>query len=81
MRRTKKQTPIEWLMTQVVTWDLNNDPNKPSLESLLSRAKEMEYEQIIDAFSYAYLLGKDVMHNYGVKEIADEYYEKTFNLK
>jgi hypothetical protein len=76
-----KQTAVEWLYEQI------SDLNKPILydyfQTVFSLAKEMEKQQIIDAdingsFRTAEALDRKIS-SFGVKELAQEYYEKTFN--
>lgn len=63
----KQQTATEWLFEQL--WDEPRD--KFTWYAILSKAKQMEKEQIMDAF----LEGKV---NYS-KDWSEEYYNKTYN--
>ena len=64
MRGTMKQTAVEWLMEQLTK---NYPLTKESAESIIKQAKEMEKEQIKEA----YCMGDD---NIG----AEQYYNETF---
>jgi|LakMenEpi03Aug12_release.lakeMendotaPanAssembly.Ray.scaffolds.fasta_scaffold300882_4 hypothetical protein len=61
-----KQTAVEWLFLMI------NNPNKDQkfANKLLDKAKEMEKQQIIDAYEE----GKD----YGFKDNGEQYYNQTF---
>ena len=59
----KKQTAAEWLFEQI--WITPKD--KLNWNTLLNRAKEMEKQQIVDALNY-----------FGI-EMAEQYYNETFN--
>jgi hypothetical protein len=59
----KKQTAIDWLFKEL----LNSEPNILEWNKLLEQAKEMEKEQIKEA----YCMGDD---NIG----AEQYYNETF---
>ena len=61
-----KKTAVEWLLERVdVIWN-------PDREKLIEQAKEMEKEQIIDAYETAEKdCGKDFLHG-------DLYYHETF---
>ena len=64
-----KQTAVEWLFRKL--WDEPKD--KLTWYALLKLAKEMEKEQIIEA----YYKGE---FNCGMNESAQEYYNKTFKI-
>jgi hypothetical protein len=61
-----KKTAVEWLFLMI------NNPNKDQkfANKLLDKAKEMEKQQIIDAYEE----GKD----YGFKDNGEQYYNQTF---
>lgn len=64
---TKQLTAVEWLFI----W-CNSNPNPTDVEfsKAFNEAKEMQKEQIIDAFNYGQIdLGLE----------ADEYYNQTYN--
>ena len=62
-----KQTAVEWLFEKII--DSNHDDN---LYEILEQAKEMEKQQIIDAYNTSFLL-RDKPY-----ETADKYYNETF---
>ena len=60
-----KQTAVEWLVERVIG-------DKPIWREAINQAKEMEKEQIIDAYEAAEKdCGKDFLHG-------DLYYHETF---
>jgi hypothetical protein len=63
-----KQTAVEWLANEmpVIDWKV------PYWKIKLEKAKEMEKEQIIDAF----ILGE---LQQGFEDEAEQYYNETFN--
>ena len=61
-----KQTSAEWLFEKL--WETPKD--KFTWYAILKQAKEMEKQQIVDA----YFEGKE----YGFKEHAEEYYNETY---
>jgi hypothetical protein len=65
-----KQTAVEWLFEKII--DSNHDDD---LYEILEKAKEMEKEQIIDAYNTSFLL-RDKPY-----ETADKYYNKTYKNK
>lgn len=65
----KQQTAVEWLFKQL--WDEPRD--KFTWYAILSKAEEMEKEQIIDAFDYGAYVG-----TYAVDKYAKEYYNQTY---
>ena len=67
MKRIKKQTAVEWLMEQLTK---NYPLTKESAESIIKQAKEMEKEQIIDAYNN----GQQIPPF----EYAKKYYNETF---
>lgn len=60
-----KQTAIEWLRQELLKRDMDI-----SIKDLFEQAKEMEKEQIIDAYTHDRAL---------LKITAEQYYEQTFN--
>ena len=63
-----KQTAVEWLVEH-----LNLDETSPNYnELIINKAKEMEKEQIIDAYNTSFLL-RDKPYS-----TADKYYNETF---
>jgi hypothetical protein len=67
-----KQTAVEWLVEKLI---INEDISKESthINLLMQQAKEMEKQQIIDA----YVIGAK-NQIYGVDLSGLEYYNKTF---
>jgi len=64
-----KQTAVEWLIEH-----LNLDETSPNYNKLIiEQAKEMEKEQIKDAYWASYKEGQ-----YSGDKTADEYYNETF---
>ena len=72
----KKQTAVEWLIEEMIlkldvrienTFDGNN---------LLNQAKEMEKEQIIDAFGVGCHVESTRLIHYD--DMAEQYYNETF---
>jgi len=80
-----KQTAVEWLEKELESY---GDPQFceikwKQLDLLMRQAKEMEKQQIIDAdvngsFRTAEALDRKIS-SFGVKELAQQYYEETFN--
>ena len=74
MKREMKQTAVEWLMERI-TYDngfgqrRNSYSDRVDLSAYFEQAKEMEKEQIEDAFIVRY------------SGTAEEYYNETFNTK
>ena len=61
-----KQTAVEWLFNQL---EFDESVSMDNIEEIFEQAKEMEKEQIMDAFNYAQIeLGME----------ANEYYEQFF---
>jgi hypothetical protein len=61
-----KQTAVEWLSTQLQIGINNNDV---SFYDLIEQAKEMEKQQIIDAYTHDRVL---------LKITAEQYYNETY---
>jgi hypothetical protein len=77
-----KQTAVEWLtveamklFTQAMAGTLNEDTLEDDVSTIITKAKEMEKEQIEEAYMVGY-------YNHSVNSIMDseEYYEQNFNL-
>jgi hypothetical protein len=68
----KKQTALEWLLFEMSKNGLlpNGIPNE-----IHNQAKEMEKKQIMDA----YIVGINNMSETHKKELAEKYYNETFN--
>jgi|LakMenE18May11ns_1017448.scaffolds.fasta_scaffold9398031_3 hypothetical protein len=67
----KKQTAVEWLYHQIVI--KNSDVLK--FRQYLEQAKEMEKEQVIEAFKHGEL--PPIFVNYN----AEQYYNETYGSK
>jgi hypothetical protein len=65
-----KQTSVEWLFEKL--WEAPKD--KLTWHSILKQAKEMEKEQIIDAYDKGEF-------NQGCNEDAEQYYNENYNSK
>jgi hypothetical protein len=63
-----KTTAVEWLVDKLLKGEFINDT-----ESLIEQAKEIEKQQIIDAYMEASPRLEDI-----IKESAEQYYNKTF---
>jgi hypothetical protein len=64
-----KQTAVEWLVEQL---ENHNGVTRPAFENVIQQAKEMEKEQIIEAFNQSW---HDRMNPY---KTADKYYKETY---
>lgn len=64
-----KHTAVEWLLEQY-------ENNFPLTFDAINKAKEMEKQQIIDAFDKG-LITENVYYGYDDKK-AEQYYNKTF---
>jgi hypothetical protein len=65
-----KQTAVEWLFEQL--WEEPKD--KFTWYALLKQAKEMEKEQIINAFE----IGSDCIYDLNLPTSAKQYYNETY---
>ena len=63
-----KQTAVEWFLDIV---NNSEDLDKNEIDEMIEQAKEMEKEQIVNAFDTGHRIGA---WNF----LGDEYYEKTF---
>ena len=81
-----KQTAVEWLVEQLVELDKQLDGRRKNDDAtvlklnptkLFEQAKQMEKEQMIDAWSNGWL--NDYQSDEDVKNSAEQYYNKTFN--
>ena len=72
-------TAVEWLLEQIVV-RRNGLDNSIPLKELFEQAKEMEKQQIIDAYGEGKTNGMDISHPLSLtKEIsAEQYYNETF---
>jgi len=80
MERMEKQTAVEWLVEQL----FGDNEIIGCSDELLQQAKEMEKEQIIEAYEQGYRDGETNLNtvNYGIdiSKFADAkiYYNETF---
>jgi hypothetical protein len=65
-----KQTAVKWLFEQL--WEEPKD--KFTWYALLKQAKEMEKEQIINAFE----IGSDCIYDLNLPTSAEQYYNETY---
>jgi hypothetical protein len=70
----KQQTAVEWLEEKLLDLFIDNLPFK-----LLDQAKEMEKEQIIDAFGVGCQVESTRLIGY--HDMAEQYYNETFKNK
>jgi hypothetical protein len=71
-----KQTAVEWLISKI---EVNSNPSLTQKEMIgyIEQAKEMEKQQIVDAWTdakYCNTMGNEI--NY---EDGEQYYNETFN--
>ena len=74
----KKQTAVEWLIEKLNQCEpmysgIQSNEHKEYLEKLVQQAKEMEKEQIIDAFKEG-----NLYHGWALKHEPEQYYNKTY---
>jgi hypothetical protein len=76
----KKETSIDWLMTQLYKKGFIKeiDGNEPII--LMNQAKEMEKQQIIDAFDKGLSNGQENAFYILTRE-GEKYYNETFKNK
>jgi hypothetical protein len=79
-----KQTAVEWLtveamklFTQAMTGTLNEDTLEDDVSKIITKAKEMEKEQIMTAFTQGDIFGADYFDGVNITE--ENYYNQTFN--
>jgi hypothetical protein len=73
MESNKRVTAVEWLVEQIIKYDLVPKGTNPD-NVLFHKAKAMEKEQIIDAHN----IGRNDKHNDFDRE-GEQYYKETFN--
>jgi hypothetical protein len=66
-----KQTAVDWLIGQLYA------PCRGIPSHIIEQAKEMEKEQMVDAWSNGWL--NDYKSDEDVKNSAEHYYNETFN--
>ena len=74
----KKQTAVDYLVEQLFKIRNNTTEIKEmNCKSIIEQAKQMEKEQIEDAYCKA---GLDIAHNDSIKEsgLSQEYYNETY---
>jgi hypothetical protein len=73
----KKQTAVEWLVANI-DWQLLKNTSL-HYEMIVNKAKEMEREQIIDAYIQGYEKGEMFNNeNRAYTTDAEQYYTETF---
>jgi len=70
MTNNKQQTAVEWLYNEL----LNSEPNILEWNKLLEQAKEMEKEQILDAYE----CGFESEHDARIPQSSMRYYKQTY---
>jgi hypothetical protein len=68
-----KQTAVEWLVEKLILDELIDVKNGHEFLHLQSKAKEMEKEQIIDAFKEG-----NLYHGWALKHEPEQYYNETY---
>ena len=70
MTNNKQQTAVEWLYNEL----LNSEPNILEWNKLLEQAKEMEKEQILDAYE----CGFESEHDARIPQSSMRYYNENY---
>ena len=71
-----KQTAVEWLVEKIIKDKLIDVKNGHQFIHLQSIAKEMEKEQIINAFKEG-----NLYHGWALKHEPEQYYNETFKTE
>ncbi len=78
-----EQTAVEWLVdesmklvAQVMTGTLNEDTLEDDVYRIVTKAKEMEKEQIIEAFNQGNIYEGNFFDRVNIN--AEQYYNETF---
>lgn len=82
METNKKQTAVEWLIQEIITYNKNGYEFHPKYEeNIIQQAKEMEKQQIIDAYEQGEEDGYWHPENgYDKKfESKEQYYNETYD--
>jgi hypothetical protein len=86
MKNNKQQTAVEWLAEQmeILHYDywaehISKDEKNQRLKQLKEQAKEMEKQQIIDAYDLGSLSDMQYPDPKTLIENAEQYYNETFN--
>jgi len=69
-----KQTAVEWFYNKLITGKFTG---KDTITFLFETAKEMEKEQIVDAFVECWK--ENMPEGYECKQSAEYYYKETYN--
>lgn len=72
----KKQTAVEWLMTELYNSGMFKPCDGNELDKFLEKAKQMEKEQIKDAVGVGSQFDRDYL--YGYHDKAEQYYNETY---
>ena len=81
MVKMKNKTAVEWLISEIQRYNDSGYEFHPKYnEEILEQAKEMEKDQIMDAYYEGKGNGMDISHPLSsTKEIsAEQYYDETF---
>ena len=78
-----KQTAVEWLIKQITFSNEYGEiyysyPDSKDLIMCIEQAKEMEKQQIIDAYSVGYITDFKLNSDY-TTQTPEQYYNETFN--
>jgi hypothetical protein len=73
-----KQTAVEWLIQKLNQCEpmysgIQSNEHKEHLEKLVQQSKEIEKEQIIDAFKEG-----NLYHGWALKHEPEQYYNETY---
>jgi hypothetical protein len=73
-----KQTAVEWLVEKLNQCEpmysgIKSNEHKEHLEKLVQQSKEIEKEQIIDAFKEG-----NLYHGWALKHEPEQYYNETY---
>ena len=81
METSNKQTAIEWLIEKTTEsghlWITDKPYSMDELSLIIEKAKEMEKEQIIDAFGVGCQVESTRLIGY--HDMAEDYYNKNYN--
>jgi len=69
-----KQTAVEWLINELTI--LGHNFKLYNRE--INQAKQMEKDQIIEAYTHAYLIGEDFISIKYAKIQSEQYYNETY---
>jgi hypothetical protein len=77
----EKQTAVEWVIEKLNQCEpmysgIKSNEHKEYLEKLVQQAKEMEKEQITDAFKEG-----NLYNGWALKHEPEQYYNKTYKKK